>query len=85
MRGKTGGDHGVVRHVDPNGSVIEATFKEGRIHGFYRMVSDDEVYVSLEMDGNTIAYILFDQELNEVNKDDKEGLLSQFSLDGLKK
>ena len=53
-------DHGVVRHIAPNGTVIEATFKQGRIHGLYRLVCDDEVYISVEKEGKALAYVLLD-------------------------
>ena len=35
--------HGIVRIVEPNGPIIEATYKDGALHGMYRRTDKDGV------------------------------------------
>ena len=57
----------MVRHIAPNGIVIEATFKHGRIHGLYRLITYNEVYLSVEKEGKTLAFVMLNEKLQVVS------------------
>ena len=39
--------HGIVRVVEPNGKIYEATYKDGKMHGMYRWICDGEIRFQL--------------------------------------
>ena len=35
--------HGIVRTLEPNGAIFEASYKDGQLHGYYIRVDEDGV------------------------------------------
>lgn len=79
---KTKREHGIVRKVMPNGTISEASYKDGLMHGLRRLTSPDQVKVSLMKNGQEVSYFIFnmkfkrtgaanyfDQPLYELNPD----------------
>ena len=63
--------HGYVRSFRPEGEIIEATYKNGELHGLYRriMASNEHeirrvvnVIVAIFKDGDDVAEFVFDQK-----------------------
>lgn len=63
--------HGVVRIVEPNGPIIEATYKDGALHGLYRRIDKDGVRVQVSKNGRPKAMLDFNSEFEEIEREDK--------------
>ena len=68
-----GGDHGIVRLVNTNGTIIEGTQKDDKGYGISRTIKLDSVVVQLCDKGNIKAHIAFDFSFNETERDDPYG------------
>lgn len=65
---ETGLEHGVVRVVKPNEWMAERTYRNGRIHGLNRLVSENSVRITLYKDGDVMAYFAFGPDLAETER-----------------
>lgn len=61
----SGLEHGVVRVVKVGEWVSERTYRNGRMHGLNRHVSEGKVRVMLYKDGDELAFFEFGQDLVE--------------------
>jgi hypothetical protein len=68
MRAKSGNKQGIVRSVDKDGFIIEATYKNNQLHGIQRFILDDRVRVSIFREGRKVAYLHMDKDLNETSR-----------------
>ena len=59
--------HGIVRIVEPNGPIIEATYKDGALHGMYRRIDKDGVQMQISENGRPKALLYFNSEF-EITK-----------------
>ena len=66
---KSGRPHGIVRIVKAD-SILEATMKDGQMHGLQREVVGDQVHVKLFKSSYFMAELVFDKELQEVSRND---------------
>ena len=78
MRHKlTGKRHGVVRTVEPNGSIYEASYKDGRMHGLYRWICDNEIRMQVSHDGQGKAVMHFSPRFQELVRNDPFDLFAK--------
>lgn len=61
---------GIVRTVDPNGSITEASYKDGLIHGIYRRIDDKGVQIQISANGRPMAALRFDSDFNLLDYND---------------
>lgn len=63
MRHKTSGKrHGIVRVVENNGSIYEATYRQGKMYGFYRWITDGQIRLQISESGQGKALLHFNTE-----------------------
>ena len=72
----TGTRHGIVRVVEPNGNVYEATYKQGKMHGLYRWITENEIRLQLSFEGVGRALIHFSPDFKELARNDPMGLFN---------
>ena len=66
MRHKFNGKmHGIVRRINKNGDIVEASWKHGKMHGFSRYITSLVVYVRLWKDGKIVASFTFTRDFLE--------------------
>jgi hypothetical protein len=80
----TGKRHGIVRTIDPNGTVVEATYKNGRMHGVYRWICDEEIRMQVSQDGQGKAVLHINHEFKELVRNDPFELFSKIQPENLK-
>ena len=68
-----------MRVVKTGEQIIESTRKEGGTQGLFRAVYKFKVVYALIKDSKEIAKVIFDANLNEIDRKDDQGLLKEFS------
>ena len=63
------------RELGSDGNLVEGTFKDGMYHGLLRGTSGDQVVVSLHRDGQILAWVIFNQNFEEIGRHDKSNYL----------
>ena len=79
QRKDSGRSHGVARVVLPDEWIVEGTSNDGRAIGLVRSVYYDRVLFGLYRDGEELAMVEFDAELQEVKRNDKSNYLREIT------
>jgi hypothetical protein len=65
---KTKKEHGIVRKIMPNGTVSEASYVNGVMHGLRRLSSPEQVKVALMKNGQEISHFTFKPKLQDFRR-----------------
>ena len=68
----SGRKHGPVRGVHSKEGIVEASFRNGKRHGFYRHVRTNFVKIALYQEGIELGFFTFNEDFKEIRREGDE-------------